>query len=208
MHSIQKKLLKLAGQYNLGILSYREIGKLIGESHPQKVKYHLEQLEQQQLIQSNAEGKTIKKTVIDKGIISIPILGSADCGPATFFADENIEGYLRISSKIVPAKEGLYALKAVGNSMNNADIKGKSLEDGDYAIIDSRIATPENRDYVVSVIGGLCNIKRFIMDAIHNQIVLISESLHDFPPIYIHPDETDYFVCGRVIDVIKKPPKL
>jgi SOS-response transcriptional repressor LexA len=205
MHAIQEKLLKIASQYNLGRMSYREIGKLVGESHPQKVKYHLEQLEQNKLIQSNAEGTAIKKTAIDKGIISIPIMGSADCGPATIFADENIEGYLRVSSKLVSVKKGLYALKAVGNSMNQAKVKGKTLEDGDYAIIDSKDTDPKNNDYVVSVIGGVCNIKKFVKDTANHQIVLLSESSQDFPPIHIHPDETSYFVCGKVVDVIKKP---
>ena len=206
MHFIQKKLLKLAEEHNLGRLSYREIGKLIGETHPQTVKHHLGQLEQRNLIQSNAEGKTIRKTIIDNDMLSIPILGVADCGTATFFAEENIEGYLRVSPKIISPREGLYALKAVGNSMNSANVRGKAIEDGDYAIIDGRITNPENKDYVVSVIDGLCNIKKFVKDELYNQIVLVSESLQDYPPIYIHPEETQYFVCGKVIDVIKKPP--
>ncbi len=205
MHPIQDKLIKLAGNYNLGRMSYREIGHLIGESHPQKIKHHLGQLEVKGLIKSNIEGTTIRKTSIDRSIVSIPILGSADCGPATVFADENIEGYLRISSKLVSIKGKLFALKAVGKSMNKADIKGKSINDGDYAIIDSKDNQPKNNDYVVSVIDGVCNIKKFIKDEVHHQIALISESTQDFSPIYIHPNETNYFICGKVVDVIKKP---
>jgi SOS-response transcriptional repressor LexA len=205
MHPIQEKLLKLSSEYNLGRMSYREIGKLIEETHPQKIKHHLEQLESNQLIRSNAEGTSIKKTAIDKGIVSIPILGAADCGPATIFAEGNIDGYLRISSKLVSSKKGLFALKAVGNSMNRANIHGKPLEDGDYAIIDSENKDPKNNEYVVSVIDGVCNIKKFIKDTVNKQIVLISESVQDFPPIYIHPDETSYFVSGKVVQVIKKP---
>lgn len=205
MHPIQEKLLKLAGQYNLGRLSFREIGKLIDEDHPQKIKHHLEQLERRNLIQSTIEGKTIKKTALDKDIFAIPILGSADCGPATVFADENIEGYLRVSSRILAPRNGLYALRAVGNSMNRAKVKGKSIDDGDYAIIDSKQKAPEGNDYVVSVIGGVCNIKKFIKDDANQQIVLLSESSFEFPPIHIHPEEADYYVCGKVVDVIKKP---
>lgn len=205
MHPIQAKLLQLSSQHNLGRLSYREIGRLIDEKHPQKIKYHLQQLEQKHVVQSNLEGTTIKKTREDKGIFSIPILGSADCGPATVFADENIEGYLRISSRLMKARKGLYALKAIGNSMNRAVISGKTLENGDYAIIDSTVRDPANNNYVVSVIDGVCNIKKFIKDKQNQQVVLLSESTQDFPPIYIHPEETDYFVTGKVINVIKKP---
>lgn len=208
MHQIQEKLLKLAENRNLGKLTYREIGRLIDESHPYKVQYHLEQLEQQGLITSNSEGTSVRKTGRDFGMLSIPILGAADCGPETIFADESIEGYLRISPKLVSKKKGLFALRAVGNSMNKANIKGNSLEDGDYALIDSGDKDPKNNDYVVSIIDGLCNIKKFIKDTAHEQIILVSESTKDFPPIYIHPDERNYFVSGKVIQVIKKPKLL
>lgn len=205
MHPIQQKLLELAAHHNLGQLSFREIGKLIDEGHPQKIKHHLEQLEKKGLIQSIGEGIAIKKTGRDDGIVSIPILGAADCGPATIFADENVEGYLRVSRRLISFSSGLFALRAVGNSMNNASIRGKSLEDGDYAIIDSRVRDPGTNDYVVSIIGGVCNIKKFIKDTKNKQIVLLSESTQDLPAIHIHPDEADYFVSGRVVDVVKRP---
>ena len=205
MHPIQVKLLTLAAERNLSRLSYRAIGKLIGEQHPQKIKYHLELLEKQGLIRATAEGVQVAKTVNDENIVAIPILGAADCGPATIFAEENIEGYLRISARLIRAREGLYALKAVGDSMNQANIGGKNIEHGDYAIVDSRVRAPRNNDYVVSVVGGLCNIKKFVRDEKHKQIVLLSESSREFPPIYIHLDEGDYFVCGKVVDVMKVP---
>ena len=34
---------------------------------------------------------------------------------------------------------GLYAIKADGTSMNRAQIDGKSIDDGDYVIIDSQL---------------------------------------------------------------------
>lgn len=205
MHPIQQKLLELAAHHNLGQMSFRDIGKLIGEQHPQKIKHHLDQLEKKGLIRSIAEGSAIKKTRQDAGIVSIPILGAADCGPATIFADGNVEGYLRVSRRLITFSSGLFALRAVGNSMNKANIRGKNLEDGDYAIIDSRVRSPRNKDYVVSIIGGVCNIKKFIKDTANKQIVLLSESTQDLPPIHIHPDEADYFVSGRVVDVVKRP---
>ena len=50
MHVIQKQILKISGRNDLGKLSLRQIGKLIGqESYPQKVKHHLLQLEKNQM---------------------------------------------------------------------------------------------------------------------------------------------------------------
>ena len=40
----------------------------------------------------------------------------------------------------------------------------------------------------------------------NEQIILMSESNFDTPPIYIHADDyPNYLVCGKVIDVMKKP---
>jgi repressor LexA len=137
--------------------------------------------------------------------MSIPILGAANCGPATIFAQDNIQGYLKISNKIIKPTAGLFALKAQGSSMNKATIDGLNIEEGDYVIVDSERRTPRNRDYVICVTGGLANIKRFIKDEQNQQIILMSESTEDFPPIVLHPDDVEFLVSGIVIKVVKKP---
>ena len=61
-------------------------------------------------------------------------------------------------------------------------------------------------DYILSIISGLANIKRFTEDKIHRQVVLQSESSQFFPPIHIHEDDMDeYLVNGKVVEVIKQP---
>lgn len=42
MHPIQKKLMELNQKYDLSSLGLREIGRMIGEEHPQKVKHHMQ----------------------------------------------------------------------------------------------------------------------------------------------------------------------
>lgn len=210
MHIIQKKLIKLAQTRNLNQMKLRQIGRLIGEDHPQKVKHHLNQLEKKGfikfdknrgLIESIQQG-AIKKT----GFFAVPILGSANCGEARIFADENFEGYLKVSSHLLKKKAGIFAIKAEGTSMNRANIRGNSIEDGDYVIVDSKDKTPVNGDYVVSIIDDVANIKKFIFDKKNKQIVLLSESNVDFLPIYIHPEDfSKYMIGGKVIQVIKKP---
>lgn len=209
MHTLQEKLLQLASVHNLSGLTLREIGELIGEKHPQKIKHHLEQLVQKGLIELDRESGTIKRVYrsIDPSalFITIPILGSANCGPATFFADQNIQGYLKISGKLIKPSEGLFAVRAIGSSMDKANIHGKSIEDGDYVIVDSKRIDPQNKDYVLSVIDGMCNIKRFFKDNFTEQIILVSESTREIPPIVIHPEDLQYLINGKVIQVIKKP---
>jgi repressor LexA len=78
------------------------------------------------------------------------------------------------------------------------------IEDGDYLIIDSDYRTPRNGDVVLSVIDDMANIKKYVFDEENNQIVLVSQSTKDIPPIYIHEDDS-FMINGKVIQVIKKP---
>ncbi len=208
MHPIQEKLLKILDQKILSDMTLRDIGELIKEPLPQKVKHHLEQLEKKGFISYDRKNKTISKQKNSSKshslFLSIPIIGSANCGPATIFANENIEGYLKISKNILSKCKNIFAIKAQGLSMNKSNINGVSIEDGDYLIIDSDYRSPKNGDVVLSVIDDMANIKKYIFDEENNQIVLVSQSTKDIPPIYIHENDS-FMVNGKVIQVIKKP---
>ena len=216
MHRLQEQLLQLAGQTNLGERSLREIGKIVGEGSPQKVKHHLNQLEKRGLIRVDRAKRLVEKIsggrstgLLTKAkLLTVPLLGSASAGPATLYAESNIEGYLKISATFFGrrASHKLFALRVSGPSMNQARIDNKSIEDGDYVIIDSDDCVPKNGDIVLSVIDGMANIKRFHLDRKNRQIALAADSTLHFPPIYIH--ESDAFIInGKVIQIIKKPIK-
>lgn len=212
MHILQKKLLELIDKDNgLNIMSLRKIAALVGETHPQKIKHHLSQLENKGLIKIEKESGLIKKNkkgaLKESALIAIPIIGAANCGDALIFAEECFEGFLRVSEKILQNnKKNLFALKAEGNSMNKANIHGKAIDEGDYVIIDGSYQAPRNGDYVLSVIDGMANIKKIILDKENNQIILLSESTQNLSPIYIHlKDNPNYLINGKVTQVIKKP---
>ncbi|MBI3765967.1 MAG: hypothetical protein HY277_05635 [Ignavibacteriales bacterium] len=214
MHILQEKLLKLAQEKNIGQYTLRQIGKFVGEESPQLIKHHLNQLERKGLIRIDRKMGLIERTgqkslsgLLKKArLLAIPVLGSANAGPAQLFAEENIEGFLRVSSTFVnvPATHKLFALKVNGPSMNRTNVAGKSIEDGDYVIIDSVPREPKEGDVVISVIDGMANIKKFHWDRSNNQIVLMSESTQSFPPIHIHEND-DFMINGKVIQVMKKP---
>lgn len=190
-------------------MTLREIGEHIGEEHPQKIKHHLGQLKLKGLLTvenkpatPSAGGHKLNKS----GLLSIPILGAANCGEAQLYADESFEGFLQVSPSMVPKKKGLFAIRAVGSSMNRANIGGKTIDEGDFVIVDRTDGRPRDGDYVLSIIGGQANIKKFLRDKENNQLVLLSESSQELPPIYIHPEDlSNYMINGRVVDVIKKP---
>jgi len=209
VHKIQQAILNLAAKKDLGRMTLREIGEHIGEEHPQKVKHHLGQLKlkgflstEGQPVTPSARGLKVNKL----GLLSIPILGAANCGDAQLYADESFEGFLQVSPSMVPRQKGLFAIKAVGTSMNRANVGGKTIDEGDFVIVDWTNLKPRNGDYVLSIIGGQANIKKFVRDRENDQIVLLSESSQELPPIYIHPEDiSDYTINGKVVEVIKKP---
>ena len=88
--------------------------------------------------------------------------------------------------------------------MNRAEIKDKYIVDGDYVIVDADDKSVKNGDVVLSIIDGMANIKKFFMDRQNQQVVLMSESTKDFPPIYIHAAD-NFMINGKVVQVIKKP---
>lgn len=208
LHPTQAKLLNIALSEGLDRFTLDELAKQVSLKSRQAVWHHLCQLEKRGFIDLISK-KSVKDA--DSPVLkSIPILGLADCGQATQIAEEKIQGYIRVSAGFVgqPQKE-LFAVMAVGDSMNIAKVPcrsggKKSIEDGDFIIIDPSVRRPLNNDYVLSVIDGAANIKRFYSD--NEKVVLFSESSNEYSPIIIHPDDIrGYMVNGKVIDVIKRP---
>jgi SOS-response transcriptional repressor LexA len=218
MHRIQEKILKLMDTKDVSDLSLREIAIQIEEiGSPQKIKHHINQLAKKGLIKIDKRNNTIDKVKQgmskDTGMVSLPILGSANCGEATCFAEEKIEGYLHVSKKILgdltDKVKDLFVLRAVGSSMNQANVFGNAIENGDYVIVDKTKNFGKNNSYVVSVIDDVANIKRIYVNRKDKQIILSSESNQDIPPIYIHEEELQgYLIAGTVVKVMKKPKEL
>jgi len=214
MHPIQKKLLQLSKIRDLSTLSIREIGRQIGDTdrvHPQQVKYHLQKLVDGGHLDMarKPQGHFLKTADGLPQLIAIPILGAASCGPAAIFADEDIRGYLRISSSLLHSKNyrALYALQASGDSMNDAHVDGDAIKNGDYVIVDHSRRSPKTGEYVVAVDeSNKANIKKLFLDHLNEQIALVSESTQDYAPIFIDPkDQWDTLIRGTVVQVVKNP---
>ncbi len=201
MHIIQKKLLELAQTQDLHSIPLRQVTRMVGETHPQKVKHHMQKLNLLPATKKKAED------LMRTRLTSIPLLGLASCGEAKMCVGSFNEKYLQISNNILPTATGEYfAVQAVGDSMNEADVQGDNIEDGDYVIVDSSAKDFENNDYVLSIINELANIKKYTKSTGSKQIILSSESTQDYPPIYIHEDDMSYFMSsGKVVAVLKKP---
>lgn len=191
-------------------MGLREIARELNVKNPQNIKFHLKKLSDAGLLDFKMR-PSVKIQANELGassLIRIPIMGAVSAGPATQRADNELSGYLRISSALLKTKnyKNLFALKVVGLSMNRANVSGIPVNDGDYAIVDSSKRSPKDGDYVIAVVDGLANLKRFLFDKDNNQIVLLSESSEDYLPIFVHPqDDNEGLISGSVVQVVRKP---
>jgi SOS-response transcriptional repressor LexA len=184
--------------------STKELGLDLKSSR--SIAIYLDRLEESGFVRRNPETKIIeiinhsKKTFID-----VPIYGSANCGVASIFADEYFQGTLKISKNILGCNtENIFAVQASGESMNDYQLKGKSIDDKDYVLVDSKYkpSPGDNNIPVLAVIDGLATIKllRYLEN---NKIGLFPQSKNKkFLPIYLTPDD-DLIINGKVIDVLK-----
>lgn len=136
---------------------------------------------------------------------SLPVLGSANCGEANIFAVEDPREFVSIPTSVLDRKnkDGLFVLEADGDSMNRSEVglKKLSIENGDYVIVDSNQNTPSDGDYVLSIIDGCANIKKF--RKMGGRFALIPESTNPIhKPFYLSGTE-NYMVNGKIIGVIK-----
>lgn len=207
LHPIQLKLFRISERLNVKTMSLREMGRMVNESHPQKVSHHLGQLEKKGLIRVDKRTGEILRVTSAKEprimhFLDIPVLGIANCGEACSFADNHVEGYLKISRNLLRKSDNVFAVKASGSSMNRSDIAGKNIDDGDFVVIDSDDKEPVHNKYFLSIIDGLANIKKLHIDKKNKQWILMSESSEEHQDIYIHPND-QYVIGGRVVQVIK-----
>ncbi len=206
MHHIQAEILQLLDKRPIHGLTLKQIGDLVHEPLPQSIQHHLRQLELKGFISINKKTKEIVKTHPTnetKGVlVALPILGAANCGHALNYANDMVEGFLKVSKNLLPKRtEKLFIVKADGDSMNKAQVNAeKTIDDGDYVLVNAEKINPTSGDYVISLIDGMANIKKFIHEG--NRIKLLPESTKNYSPIFIHPAD-DYKICGTVIDVFK-----
>lgn len=210
MNKNQQKIINLAKRKDISKMGFREIGRELGIENPQTVIYHLDQLKKRGLLYFDTKKRqrvAKPKAFAADNFFNIPVVGSANCGPAMELAQEDIQGYLRISQRSIKKSkpDGLIAVRAVGKSLNKANVDGDSIEEGDYVIVDCK-QQPKNKDYVLSIIDGAANFKKFFKDDKKHEIRLVSESTQDIPPIILHEKEMNasgYLVNGVVTRVIK-----
>ena len=127
----------------------------------------------------------------EEGLRRIPILGTVAAGNPVF-ADENLEGYLSVSEKLL--KKGEYfALRVKGQSMT-----GAGIFDGDIAII-AKDKQVRDGDIVVALLNDeSATLKRFYLEK--TRVRLEAEN-PDFKTRYVQ--KRNVLILGRLAHVMR-----
>lgn len=146
--------------------SYRVCKHLISQGMNESMKsvmQVIESLEKKELVTRDENRKLFLVENESYGdaqnIFSIPLYGLASCGEALAYADEGADDFLQISKSLFQRAqpEKLFAVKALGDSMNKSGIN-----DGDYVIFEKAESDSDfEGKMVVAVINGMATIKQY-----------------------------------------------
>lgn len=209
---LQQNIFHLAQTRDLSAMTYREIASYVGANHPYSVQQAIERLTDKGMLAKNrVTGALIatgaENSIGSKPLLSIPVLGRVSCGPATELAEGSPSGFISLSPSTAKIRkpEATFALIADGDSMSAARINGKSVESGDFIIVEKRDwGAANDGDYVISRYNDANNLKRLQIDKTHRRVVLHSESKEHLPPIVIAEEDMEYYAIeGVAIDVVK-----
>ncbi len=134
-----------------------------------------------------------------QGVVDIPLVGNISAGQP-ILAQENIEAYIpyRASDLKGDPKE-FFFLRALGDSMNLAKVKNKTIDSGDFVLVKSQ-STADPNERIVALIGEEVTIKRFKPQK--DMVILEPESNNPSnKKIYAFEH---FSIQGVVKDVIKK----
>lgn len=164
---------------------------------------YLNELEDKGYIERGNGARSIQlKEITDDRFLNIPLLGTANAGMALSFADEYVEGYLKVSKSIVKSSKNVFAIQISGTSMNRAEVAGKTIDDSDFVLVDGDIKEYKTGDKVLVVIDGLATVKTFrTVDG--KNIVLLPESTDPRHKAIFLTEEDNFVLNGKVIDVLK-----
>lgn len=136
----------------------------------------------------------------DDSFLDIPVFGAANAGSPTLLAEQNVQGYLKFSRRFLNSDK-VFAIKVHGDSMNEAIIHDKKINDGDYVIVDPE-AVIRNGDKVLVAIDGVATIKEYRLVE-HGVIGLFPISNNKYhQPIYLTEDD-HFIVNGKVIGIMR-----
>jgi len=170
----------------------REIGKAVGISSTNGVRYHLSILEKSGHMKRRGKiSRGIEAPTKTATLPGIPILGRVAAGEP-IFAEESLEGRLD-PSDVFGDPEGLFALRVRGDSMIDAGIF-----ENDYVIVRHQ-DTAHSGEIIVALIEDEATVKYY--KPRHERIELVAAN-EKYAPIVVEPD-AQFSILGIVRGVLR-----
>lgn len=130
---------------------------------------------------------------IPSGFIEIPVIASAGCDAMEVYAQDEFGEYILVDKSLVSVHTNIAAIKAVGDSMQDAGIRN-----GDYVIVEVTEHV-DNGDRVVAIVGNMAVIKQF--SKVGDVVFLNPQNEHGgYSPIVVGQEDSKIF--GKVLSVI------
>lgn len=203
LSSKQKLLYQIIKDYQkkYGISpSLNELKKELGVPFVNSVVHLLEKLEEKgYLTRTPSTERGIKLLEESHQTINVPVVGAVACGQP-LLAKQNIEGYIPVDKNLLSSNSADYFfLRAVGDSMDNSNVNGNNIENGDFVLIKTQ-STANYNDKIVALIDDEATIKVYKKQ--QDYIALVPQSTNPAnKPIILH---SDFTIQGIVKAVFKK----
>lgn len=176
-----------------------EIRKALDYSGISSVQRHIKALKKKNYLSSERYQARSLEVLLPEKMAKIPLVGNVPAG-APFLAIENIEAYIPYdASRLKSDSKDYFFLRAVGDSMNNTRVSGKTIDSGDFVLVKKQ-QTADFGSRVVALIGEETTIKRMVQGDDCIRLEPESTNPENKPIILID----DFSVQGVVTDVIKK----
>jgi repressor LexA len=128
-----------------------------------------------------------------KDFVAVPVIASAGCDAMDVYAQDEFGEFIAVDKKLLGRATSVAAIKAVGDSMEDAGIKN-----GDFVIVEVTDRVQDN-DRVVAIIGNMAVIKRYTHSG--DYVVLQPENkAAGYHPIVVKEEDSKIF--GKVLSII------
>lgn len=174
-----------------------EIQDCLGYGSVSAVQRHTDALKQKGIL-SNSRDLIVSSL---SKIVQIPLVGNVAAG-VPLFAVENVEAYVTYDcSQIKADPDTHFFLRAVGDSMNMAKIRGKSIDDGDFVLVRMQNSA-DIGSRIVALIGEDATVKKLSIEDTYIKLEPESSNPKNKPILIF--DGEELLIQGLVVDVVKK----
>jgi repressor LexA len=177
--------------------SLRAIGKAVGYESPRSVQMMLKRLASRGLLgyKNGVITMTSDMNSAMPQTVEVPLVGSVACGLPSL-AEQDPEGWVRVSTRIAAPTHTYFLLRARGTSMNTASIP---ITPGELVLVRQQ-AHAQSGDMVVALVDNEATIKEFHRQGEHVLLKPRSNDKEaDHRPIVV---TEDLIIQGVVVAVI------